>query len=420
MMTYKFYDTCSLLLKTNHLFDEEDVKVIISSISLQELEDIKTANNKDAEIKYSARKLLNILNENPKAYEIWTFKEDMLKPIIEKGFDYINNDLRILACAFNYDYTQHPDETVFVTNDLALKAIANCFFGEDSIESVNEEQLDQYTGFKEIQLSDQELSDLYSNLNYNWFDLYINEYVIIKDCGGSLVDRLCWTGETHRRLNYKDFQSHWFGSIRPIKGDTYQMLLADSLANNQITMVKGPAGSGKTYMSLGYLMYQLENHKIDKIIVFCNTVATKDSAKLGYYPGSRDEKLLDSQIGNLLASKLGGKIAVEQMIQQEKLILLPLSDIRGYDTSGMNAGIYISEAQNMSVSLMKLALQRIGEDSICIIDGDAKTQVDSIEFAGNNNGMKRASEIFRGHSVYGEVELQNIHRSTIAAIAENM
>ena len=420
MMTYKFYDTCSLLLKTNHLFDEENVKVVISSISLQELEDIKTANNKDSEIKYSARKLLNILNDNPKAYEIWVFKEEMLKPIIEKGFDHINNDLRILACAFNYDYTQHPDETVFVTNDLALKAIANCFFGEDSIESVNEEQLDQYTGFKEIQLSDQELSDLYSNLNYNWFDLYINEYVIIKDCGGSLVDRLCWTGETHRRLNYKDFQSHWFGSVRPIKGDTYQMLLADSLTNNQITMVKGPAGSGKTYMSLGYLMNQLENHKIDKIIVFCNTVATKDSAKLGYYPGSRDEKLLDSQIGNLLASKLGGKIAVEQMIQQEKLILLPLSDIRGYDTSGMNAGIYISEAQNMSVSLMKLALQRIGEDSICIIDGDAKTQVDSIEFAGNNNGMKRASEIFRGHSVYGEVELQNIHRSTIAAIAENM
>ena len=420
MMTYKFYDTCSLLLKTNNLFDEEDTKVVISSISLQELEDIKTANNKDSEIKYSARKLLNILNDNPKAYEIWVFKEEMLKPIIEKGFDHINNDLRILACAFNYDYTQHPDETVFVTNDLALKAIANCFFGEDSIESVNEEQLDQYTGFKEIQLSDQELSDLYSNLNYNWFDLYINEYVIIKDCGGSLVDRLCWTGETHRRLNYKDFQSHWFGSVRPIKGDTYQMLLADSLTNNQITMVKGPAGSGKTYMSLGYLMNQLENHKIDKIIVFCNTVATKDSAKLGYYPGSRDEKLLDSQIGNLLASKLGGKIAVEQMIQQEKLILLPLSDIRGYDTSGMNAGIYISEAQNMSVSLMKLALQRIGEDSICIIDGDAKTQVDSIEFAGNNNGMKRASKIFRGHSVYGEVELQNIHRSTIAAIAENM
>ena len=184
----------------------------------------------------------------------------------------------------------------------------------------------------------------------------VNEYALLYDCGGSLIDRVCWTGESHRRLNYKDFWSHWFGAVRPMKGDTYQMLLADSLANNTITMVKGPAGSGKTYLSLGYLMHLLENHKIDKIIVFCNTVATKDSAKLGYYPGSRDEKLLDSQIGNLLASKFGGKIEVERLIQEEKLILLPLSDIRGYDTSGMRAGVYISEAQNMSVSLMKLAL----------------------------------------------------------------
>jgi hypothetical protein len=40
---------------------------------------------------------------------------------------------------------------------------------------------------------------------------------------------------------------------------------------------------------------------------------------------------------------------------------------------------------------------------LCIIDGDDKTQVDSIEFAGNNNGMRRASKIFRGNNIYGEV-----------------
>ena len=108
------------------------------------------------------------------------------------------------------------------------------------------------------------------------------------------------------------------------------------------------------------------------------------------------------------------------MIEQEKLILLPLSDIRGYDTTGMCAGIYISEAQNMDISLMKLALQRIGSNSICIIDGDDKTQVDDISFAGANNGMRRASKIFRGTNVYGEIELKNIHRSAIARIAENM
>lgn len=205
-----------------------------------------------------------------------------------------------------------------------------------------------------------------------------------------------------------------------MKGDVYQSFVADSFANNKITLLKGPAGSGKTILSLGYLLHKLDRHKIDKIIIFCNTVATKDSAKLGFYPGTRDEKLLDSQIGNLLISKIGGRCEVERLIEEEKLILLPLSDIRGFDTSGMNAGIYISEAQNMTVSLMKLALQRIGEDSVCIIDGDCKTQVDSIEFAGANNGMKRASKIFRGQDVYGEIELKNIHRSKIAAIAENM
>ena len=74
----------------------------------------------------------------------------------------------------------------------------------------------------------------------------------------------------------------------------------------------------------------------------------------------------------------------------------------------------------MSISLMKLALQRIGEDSVCIIDGDDKAQVDSIEFAGNNNGMRRASKVFRGSDIYGEVQLKTIHRSRIAALAENM
>lgn len=46
------------------------------------------------------------------------------------------------------------------------------------------------------------------------------------------MDRLCWTGSTHRRLNYRDFVSEWFGKVKPYKGDTYQMLLADSLSNN--------------------------------------------------------------------------------------------------------------------------------------------------------------------------------------------
>ena len=211
-----------------------------------------------------------------------------------------------------------------------------------------------------------------------------------------------------------------FGRLKAMDGDIYQQLALNSLSNNQITMIRGAAGTGKSYLSFGYLFYLLETNKIEKIIVFCNTVATKGSAKLGYYPGSRTEKLLDSQIGNFLESKLGDRVIVEKLIDDGKLVLLPMSDIRGYDTTGMRAGVYITEAQNLDIELMKLALQRIGEDSICILDGDSDAQVDSSLYSGNNNGMRRVSEVFRGQDFYGEVTLKNIKRSRIAELAQQM
>ena len=98
-------------------------------------------------------------------------------------------------------------------------------------------------------------------------------------------------------------------------------------------MLRGAAGTGKSYLGLGLLFDKLEHNEIDKIIIFCNTVATAGSAKLGYYPGSRTEKLLDSQIGNFLVSKIGDRVAVERLISEGQLILLPMSDIRGFDTT---------------------------------------------------------------------------------------
>jgi len=412
----KFYDTSSLLLKADSLFEEEE-KFAISSITLEELEHIKTAANKDADIKYAARKLTHILDTHMGEYDVEIFNEGMEKPIVKAGI-YINNDAKILACALSYEKKLGFGQYItFVTNDICLKHLASLFF--KGVESVDEDH-DDYLGFKDVVLSDDEMTEFYTHQEENLYNLLVNEYLIIRNTDNEIVDRLCWTGDGYRHLDYANFSSKWFGDVKPIKGDVYQAFVADSLANNKITLVKGPAGSGKTYLSLGFLLHKLEKNKIDKIIIFCNTVATKDSAKLGYYPGTRDEKLLDSQIGNLLTSKFGGRMAVEQMIQQEQLILLPMSDVRGYDTSGMRAGVYISEAQNMSVNLMKLALQRIGEDGICIIDGDCKTQVDDIQFAGSNNGMKRASKVFRGEDIYGEITLQNIHRSQIGRIAERM
>ena len=90
-MDYKFYDTCSLLLKADNLFEDNE-QFAISSITLNELEYIKTSNNKDPEIKCAARHLLKQLDQG--GYDIVYFKEEYLKPIQDYGYE-ITNDIKI-------------------------------------------------------------------------------------------------------------------------------------------------------------------------------------------------------------------------------------------------------------------------------------------------------------------------------------
>ena len=284
-----------------------------------------------------------------------------------------------------------------------------------------EDSGDDYCGFIIKEMDDNDLATFYNDIivnNKNIYELKYNQYILIK-YNNKIIDKYKWlAGDRYEKINFLTSQSKMFGKIVP--KDEYQQIALDSLANNQITMLRGPAGTGKSYLAFGYMFQLLEQNKIDKIIIFCNTVATKGSAKLGFYPGSRTEKLLDSQIGNLLESKLGSRSEVERLIDEGQLVLFPMSDIRGYDTTGMNAAIYISEAQNLDIELMRLALQRIGDDSICILDGDSEAQVDLSMYAGTKNGMKRVSTVFRGSEIYGEVTLQIIYRSQIANLAQKL
>jgi predicted ribonuclease YlaK len=115
------------------------------------------------------------------------------------------------------------------------------------------EEVDEYCGFQDLTFNTQDsIAEFYENIDENCFNLLPNEYAILRDSSGAIIDRVCWTGETHRPLKFQTFSSKWF-NVKPMKGDIYQQFVADSFLNNKITMVKGPAGSGKTLMSLGFL-----------------------------------------------------------------------------------------------------------------------------------------------------------------------
>lgn len=406
----KFYDTNAVLFLQDRLLEDE--KFNISSTTLLELEHIKVSRNKDEETKYRARKVLHILDENSDKYNVIIVNKNILNIIEEMGLEN-TPDNQICACASTVD------DVLFITNDIACKTIAKWIFNL-TVKGVNDEPVDDYSGFVEKTLSESEMACFYEHLQENIYGLLENEYLILKDSNNHVVDTLVWREGMYQNIKFPNIKSDYFGTVKPLNGDIYQQMALNSFSNNQITMIKGSAGTGKSYLAVGYMMWLLEKHKIDKIVIFANPTPTMNSAKIGFLPGSQLDKLVDSSIGNMLAGKFGDKFMIEQLVSRNKLSILPMCDIRGFDTSGMNCAVYITEAQNLDISLMKLALQRIGEDSICIIDGDYNAQVDLNQYAGNNNGMRRMSEVFRGHDFYGEIELQNIYRSKIAAVADAM
>lgn len=280
--------------------------------------------------------------------------------------------------------------------------------------------MQDYTGIVTVELTENELANFYENnyLNYKFLN---NQYILIKH-NNEIIDKYRYFNGDYIKIIKKKINSKYFGTVKA--KDCYQQCLIDALLNNyndnnNIVLIKGKPGSGKTLFSLSYAFYALENALIDKIIIVANCLVAKNSAKLGYYPGSRNEKILDSFLGNMLISKLGDKEKVYELMNENKLDLLPIGDIRGYETKNKMI-LYIPEAQNFDINLMKLTLQRTGEGTKIIIDGDLESQVDLESFEGINNGMRRVSEVFRGEDIYTEVTLKNIYRSKIAAIADRM
>lgn len=276
-MMNNYYDTCSLLTKGKDI--KEDEHILISSITIDELENIKTSANKDADVKYTARQLLRNINAHPDIYQVLIYKEKMIKPIQRLDLS-ITNDTKILATAldFNKHNKTHPIDN-FITNDLTLKCIARLFLS--NVSSLEENNQELYTGYIEKVISQEDLIKFYNNIEENQYNLLNGQYLILRDEDGNLLDVRCWTGNTYRYLNSKPIESKWFGKVSPYKGDVYQKCAIDSLVNNQLTVFRGGAGVGKSLLGITYLFSLLEQGKIDKIYMFCNPVATRDSAKLG-------------------------------------------------------------------------------------------------------------------------------------------
>ncbi len=159
----------------------------------------------------------------------------------------------------------------------------------------------------------------------------------------------------------------------PIKTKTpKQAEYVRKVAENDIVFAIGPAGTGKTFLAVAMALAELKKNKIEKIILSRPAVETGES--LGFLPGDLKEKL-DPYL-KPLTDALYYMLSTEKLKSySEKNIIeiIPLAYMRGRTLS--NAFIILDEAQNATITQMKMFLTRMGNNSKVIVTGDI-TQID--------------------------------------------
>lgn len=409
-------DTSALIQSQDYIktLFSEDNKIFVPSIVCDELDLQKeSGDNKRA---FNGRTGLRFIEDN--IDKIQFYVSDIVDNL-PNNFDINNNDNKIISTALKLDAS-------IVTKDRGMK-IKAMSLGISCLDSDVDYNEFDYNGYKKLELDLSNESDEFllasmynGEIDLSDLDLIENEYLIIVDINkNEEIDAFKLHNNKLERVLKRTMKSSYLPKVTG--RDFTQHCVIDSLYNNDITMITGKAGSGKTHISLAYCMEQVEKGKYDKVLFFVNPAPAKNAQEIGFRPGTTIEKLMSSSAGVCLSSKFGGSYGLMRLIDDRKIEILPMVDIRGLDTGeDTPVIIYILEAQNLDIELMKLALQRCGKSAKIIIDGDDKTQVDKSSYAGDNNGMKRVSKVFKGINFYGEVELENIYRSKIAEIADKM
>ena len=183
------------------------------------------------------------------------------------------------------------------------------------------------------------------------------------------------------------------GAIGPrTKG---QSIYLDNVINNDIVFGIGPAGTGKTFLSMAFALSSLEKNEVDRIIL-CRP-AVEAGENLGFLPGDLKEKVDPylSPLYDALDAMLP-KNKLKIFIEHKKIEIVPLAYMRGRTLD--NAFMILDEAQNSTVMQMKMFLTRLGIGSKAIINGDV-TQIDLD--GSKHSGLIQATKILKDVSGIG-------------------
>lgn len=177
-------------------------------------------------------------------------------------------------------------------------------------------------------------------------------------------------------------------SGRPIKGrSANQQKLIDAFENSDMIFAVGPAGTGKTYLSIALAVKALKEKTIKKIIL--SRPAVEAGEKLGFLPGDMKDKidpylqpLYDALEDMIPAARL------QDMMDKHIIQIAPLAFMRGRTLS--DAVVILDEAQNTTPAQIRMFLTRMGWSTKMIVTGDL-TQIDLPRE--QKSGLKEAMHI---------------------------
>ncbi len=180
-------------------------------------------------------------------------------------------------------------------------------------------------------------------------------------------------------------------SGKPVRARTAnQVNLVKDYKINDLIIAEGPAGTGKTYTSIALAVRALKDREIKKIIL--TRPAVEAGERLGFLPGDMKEKLdpylqpLYDALHDMLPFK-----KLETWIEDGTVQIAPLAFMRGRTLE--NAFVILDEAQNATISQIKMFLTRMGVNSKFIMTGDT-TQIDLPRKA--ESGLLQAMRILSG------------------------
>ena len=180
-------------------------------------------------------------------------------------------------------------------------------------------------------------------------------------------------------------------SGKPIKSRSEnQQRLVDAYSKDDMVFAVGPAGTGKTYLSIALAVKALKDKEIKKIIL--SRPAVEAGEKLGFLPGDMKDKI-DPYLQPLYDAleDMIPAVKLQELMEKHVIQIAPLAFMRGRTLS--DAVVILDEAQNTKSAQLRMFLTRMGWNTKMIITGDM-TQVDLPR--GTQSGLREALRILGG------------------------